>query len=223
MKRVESDSSVSGVVFTSAVPGIFSGGLDIGELHQPSRERLVQFWSALQDLWLTFYGLRLPAIAAINGAAPAGGCMLALCCDERVMLSSARMIGLNETKLGIVAPPNIFEIPFRATVGARQSERLLQLGKLLAPREALQVGLIDAVVDSEQALLEHIAASMKEYLAVPAAARYRSKLIARGAAIEKLKRERAKDLEEIPAIIGDATVQKQIGFYLESLKKPKSK
>jgi 3,2-trans-enoyl-CoA isomerase len=161
LKRVESDKEISGVVLTSAVPGIFSGGLDIAELHQPSRDRLVQFWSALQDLWLTFYGLRLPAVAAINGAAPAGGCMLALCCDERVMLSSARMIGLNETKLGIVAPPNIFEIPFRAVVGARQSERLLQLGKLLAPREALQVGLIDAVVDSDQALADHVAASFK--------------------------------------------------------------
>jgi 3,2-trans-enoyl-CoA isomerase len=221
LKTVESDRGVSGLIVTSAQPGIFSGGLDISELYQPTPERLTAFWRALQDLWLTFYGLKTPAVAAINGAAPAGGCMLALCCDERIMLSSARIIGLNETKLGIVAPPNIFEIPFRAVVGARQSERLLQLGKLLSPAEALQVGLVDAVVDSEQALLERAHATLKEYIAVPAGARVRSKLIARGAAIEKLQRERATDLTNIPAIIGEPSVQKNIGLYLESLKKPK--
>ena len=53
------------------------------------------FWRSLQDLWLKFYGLRLPTVAAINGAAPAGGCMLSICCDERVMLASAGIIGLN--------------------------------------------------------------------------------------------------------------------------------
>lgn len=221
LKAVESDAGVHGLILTSAQAGIFSGGLDISELHQPSKDRLVAFWSALQELWLTFYALKTPSVAAINGAAPAGGCMLALCCDERIMLSSARMIGLNETKLGIVAPPNIFEIPFRHAVGARHAERLLQLGKLLSPAEALQVGLVDAVVDSEQALTERAHATLKEYLAVPPAARLRAKLIARGAAIEKLKRERAADLEQIPAIIGEPAVQKQIGLYLESLKKKK--
>ena len=83
------------LVLTSNVPRIFSGGIDISELYEPKKERLELFWRSLQDLWLKFYGLRLPTVAAINGAAPAGGCMLSICCDERIMLASAGIIGLN--------------------------------------------------------------------------------------------------------------------------------
>jgi 3,2-trans-enoyl-CoA isomerase len=73
------------------------------EMYKPKEERLRQFWTALQDVWLKLYGSSFPTAAAITGHSPAGGCLLALSCEYRVMLPNFT-IGLNETKLGIVAP-----------------------------------------------------------------------------------------------------------------------
>ena len=56
-------------------------------------------------MWLSLYTAPLPVIAAINGAAPAGGCLMAMSCDYRIMAQHPKFnIGLNETLLGIVAP-----------------------------------------------------------------------------------------------------------------------
>ena len=55
-----------GIVLTSSLPTIFSAGLDIMEMCKPDISRCTQFWNALQDFWLTLYGLEIPIAAAIN-------------------------------------------------------------------------------------------------------------------------------------------------------------
>lgn len=206
---------------TSALPRIFSGGIDIAELYQPRHERLASFWSSLQDLWLTLYGLRKPSVAAINGAAPAGGCMLALCCDERVMLSSAGSIGLNETKLGIVAPLNIFALPFQRTVGHRHAERALQTGALYKPSEALAIGLVDRVVDSAADLDAEVERALASYLAVPSRARHEQKMLLRGDLLARQRREREADVASFISLITDEKVQANLGAYVAALKQKK--
>ena len=66
-----------------------------------------------------------PVVAAIAGHAPAGGCVLALCCDYRIMASGPFRIGLNETQVGLVAPEGIQHL-LRRVVGLHRAERLLQ-------------------------------------------------------------------------------------------------
>ncbi len=60
----------------------------------------------------------------LQGASPAGGCLLALSCEYRVLVKGDHTIGLNETKLGIVAP-KWFQDPMIATIGYRQAELAL--------------------------------------------------------------------------------------------------
>ena len=68
-------------------------------------DELRAYWTHVQDMWLSLYMAPIPMIAAVNGAAPAGGCLMALSCDYRVMAQHPKFnIGLNETLLGIVAP-----------------------------------------------------------------------------------------------------------------------
>lgn len=55
---------------------VFSAGLDITEMYQPDNHRLANFWESLQNLWLELYGTGMATVAAIDGHAPAGGCML---------------------------------------------------------------------------------------------------------------------------------------------------
>jgi enoyl-CoA hydratase/carnithine racemase len=72
------------------------------------------------------YAHPLPVIAAINGHAPAGGCLLSMSCDYRIISSGPFKIGLNETQLGIAAPLWFAET-MSAIVGQRQTEKLLQV------------------------------------------------------------------------------------------------
>ena len=94
----------TGLVLTSSLSSVFCAGLEITEMHQPDPARLREFWRSLQSVWLQLYSYSLPTSAAITGHSPAGGCLLALCCDYRVMQGPKFTIGLNETLLGIVAP-----------------------------------------------------------------------------------------------------------------------
>merc|ERR1711911_513829 len=55
-----------GVILTSALPKIFSAGLDIREMYKPEEERLRNFWYSLQGLWLQLYGSKMATVALIN-------------------------------------------------------------------------------------------------------------------------------------------------------------
>ena len=123
------DQDVKGVVLTSSSK-VFCAGLDLAELLNPTQEFVSSFWKELQGLWITLYSSRLVMVAAVNGAAPAAGCMLALSCDYR-MMSSKNVIGMNETKFGLYPPPWFVEL-MADTVGRRKAEMLLLQGTLLS-------------------------------------------------------------------------------------------
>uniref|UniRef100_A0A0P5EQE3 Enoyl-CoA delta isomerase 1, mitochondrial n=1 Tax=Daphnia magna TaxID=35525 RepID=A0A0P5EQE3_9CRUS len=207
-----------GFILTSACPGIFSAGLDIREMYQPTEERLKEFWSSLQTLWLQLYGSKMASVALINGHAPAGGCLLAMCCDSRIMVNGKSKIGLNETKLGIVAP-FWFKDTFVNTIGVRQSERALQLGSLFTPDEALKIGLVDRVLPDTEAATAVAESELKEFLQIPAMARYLSKMRIREAALKDLLENREKDLNTFVNFATTDAVQKGLGIYLQSLAK----
>jgi 3,2-trans-enoyl-CoA isomerase len=70
-----------------------------------TRAKFTRFWTAQTRFLARLYRSPLVTLAAIRGACPAGGCILALCCDERIMTSdAASCIGLNEVALGIAVP-----------------------------------------------------------------------------------------------------------------------
>ena len=99
LDKLEEAKDFKGVVLTSNIANIFSAGLDIMEMYQCKQDRVKQFWSALQDFWLKLYGSNKIFIAAINGHSPAGGCLIAMSCDYRIMAKGPYKIGLNETLL----------------------------------------------------------------------------------------------------------------------------
>ena len=121
--------------------------------------------------------------------------MLAMSCDWRVMALADPIkgkpltIGLNETKLGIVAP-FWFADTMEYVVGARQTDLLLQTGALLTTEEALAVGLIDEAVAHDQ-VMSRAAVKTKEFLSVPDSARHASKMLLRAPMAERLLRAEA--------------------------------
>jgi enoyl-CoA hydratase/carnithine racemase len=99
-------------------------------------------WSAFFDAARALAESPVPVAAAIAGHAPAGGCVLALCCDYRVMAEGPFALGLNETQVGLVAPDGI-QMLMRRIVGAHRAERLLVGGEMIDSARAHAIGLVD--------------------------------------------------------------------------------
>jgi len=232
IKSIESDHpKVQALVLTSSNPSILSAGLDLTELYNPDPQRLPQFWNSFQQLFIDLYGSRLAVICAIEGHAPAAGCMLAMASDYRIMASPTSnssvdneekrgggggTIGLNETLFGIAAPPWLGQLMIR-TIGFRKAEEALALGKLFSPEEALHLGLVDKIVPNDL-VLDRCQDTAAYWAKIPAQARVASKMLARKEYIDDLILKRELDNQHFCAFIQNDAVQAGLGAYLNSLR-----
>jgi 3,2-trans-enoyl-CoA isomerase len=217
LEKLENDKQINGLILTSAQPKIFSAGLDIMEMYNPKPERVREFWKALQNFWMKLYVSPLATVAAINGHSPAGGCLIALSCDHRIMASGPYSIGLNETLLGIVAP-FWFMDSMKNVVGHREAERALQLGRLYSADEALKVGLVDEVVP-ETAVVQHAKEELVSWLQVPGHARQLTKLALRKPTVDQLVARQEEDIATFIKFVSKDAIQKSLAKYLEALKR----
>lgn len=144
LKIIENDPQVAGMILHGK-EGFFSAGLDLIELYDYSEIEIRSFWESFLSFMHDFATFKKPSIAAIGGHSPAGGCILALCCDYRIMAEGEFIIGLNEIPVGIVVPEAVFHL-YSFWLGQAKAYRYLLEGKLLTPKEALTDGLIDELV-----------------------------------------------------------------------------
>ena len=144
------DGDKQAIVLTGA-PGMFSAGLDVPHLLTLSRDGMRQLWECFFLLTETIAKSSLPVVAAITGHSPAGGAVLALYCDHRIMAEGDFRIGLNEVQVGLPLPPPIYTA-LRYVVGARQAERLAVRGLLISGEEALRIGLVDEIHPPDKVL-----------------------------------------------------------------------
>ena len=176
-------------IVLSGGPKVFSAGLDVPYLLGLGDDR-----EALTSAWQTFFAAAralaacpVPVAVAINGHAPAGGCVLALCCDYRVMAAGEYRIGLNETQVGLVAPEGVQRL-LRRAVGSNRAERLLVMGELVEAERALQIGLVDELAD-----IDDVATRAREWLrqllALPREAMLQTRRIARADLMEAMQPE----------------------------------
>ncbi|XP_055639856.1 enoyl-CoA delta isomerase 1, mitochondrial-like [Toxorhynchites rutilus septentrionalis] len=206
-----------GMILTSSSKTVFSAGLDIMEMYKPKPERLKDFWSTLQDVWFKLYGSAFPTVAAINGHSPAGGCLLALCCEYRIMCPNYT-IGLNETQLGIVAP-TWFQASMRNTISRRESELALTLGTLFSTDQALKVGLIDEIAANKEEAIAKAAVFLDKFRKISPQARAMTKQALRSKDIMQLEDNRSQDIDLFVYAVTQPKVQKSLELYLEGLKK----
>jgi enoyl-CoA hydratase len=124
----------------------FSAGLDLPALVDLPAAELTAFIRYFSATMLRVFTLPFPVVAAVNGHAVAGGCVLALQADQRVMASGEGRIGLNEVRLGIGLPAAVVET-LRSQVPASSLFPVAAEGGLFLPEEALRLGLIQEVAD----------------------------------------------------------------------------
>jgi enoyl-CoA hydratase/carnithine racemase len=146
--QLGADPGVQGVLLASAHPKLFSPGLDLVtllEYDRPGMERFMRVFA--QAVW-ALYSLRKPVVAAIGGHAVAGGCILALTADYRVLKRGGVQIGLNEVKVGVPLPWSI-AVLLRASVPPTALTQVALLGRNFADDDALAVGLADQLADAD--------------------------------------------------------------------------
>ena len=144
---LEEKSEVRGMILTSGLTGIFSAGLDISCMVGVSEESFKEFWTAFENMWKTYYLTPLVTVAAINGACPALGAVLAISSDYRIMANHEKFqFGLNETQLGLLPPIWLQHLTER-TLGTRAAEHHLSCGSMMGVEEALDVGFVDELCD----------------------------------------------------------------------------
>ncbi|MDZ7578269.1 MAG: enoyl-CoA hydratase/isomerase family protein [Candidatus Nanopelagicales bacterium] len=124
----------------------FSAGLALPDLIDLDRADMASFMRSVDAGMKDILTLPIPTIAAIDGPAIAGGCVLALMCDLRVMSSSARWIGLTEVRLSIGLPAMVVEA-LRFRVPASSLTPIALVGELWSPDDALGLGLVDEVTE----------------------------------------------------------------------------
>jgi enoyl-CoA hydratase/carnithine racemase len=158
-------------IVLSGHAGMFSAGLDVPSLLQLDRPAMGAFWKVFIGLCEALARSPIPIVAAITGHSPAGGAVLTLYCDYRIMARGDFRIGLNEVQVGLVVP-GIIQAAMRRLLGAHRAERLMVAGAMIDAEEAHRIGLVDELVETElvvgraigwlQDLLRHPPEAMSE-------------------------------------------------------------
>ncbi|HLT43013.1 MAG TPA: enoyl-CoA hydratase/isomerase family protein [Sphingobacteriaceae bacterium] len=191
-KSVQDDDTIAGVILHGK-EGFFSAGLDLIELYNYSEMEIRAFWESFLSFVQSFTAFKKPVVAAIGGHSPAGGCVLALCCDYRIMADGEFIIGLNEVPVGIIVPDAIFHL-YSFWIGQAKAYQYLLEGKLLSPEQALKVGLIDELV-SPAALRSRAEKQLKKYIQLEANTWQQSKINMRRELISKMSVDPTETLD----------------------------
>jgi enoyl-CoA hydratase/carnithine racemase len=143
------DDSVLALVLASDRPRFFSSGFDIREVFTYDRDAMAAFFGRFIDLYESLYRFPKPVVAALSGHTFAGGAILAIACDFRVMADGDFGFALNEINLGLALSPTIRRMVVDA-VGVARAREVLLFGEPLTPARALEIGLVRELAPAEQ-------------------------------------------------------------------------
>jgi enoyl-CoA hydratase len=191
-EALRGDTAARAVILTGS-GRFFSFGFDIPEFLSYTREEFARFLTRFTTLYRTLFSYPKPLLAALNGHAVAGGCMLALAADTAIVAEGNAKVALNEIGFGSSVFAGSTEmLQFRT--GARASE-IVYSGAMYAPAEAQRLGLVSEVVPPE-ALLDRARAIAADLAAKPAAAFASIKALLRNPVAEAMAAREAASIAE---------------------------
>ena len=127
---------------------IFSAGVDLFRVIDGGRAYLDRFLPALRKTFNELMAFPRPLVAAVNGHAIAGGCILVETADHRVMTSGTGRIGLTELLVGVPFPVDALEI-VRIATGGRALGRIVNLAETVPGARAVELGLVDELAEPD--------------------------------------------------------------------------
>jgi Delta3-Delta2-enoyl-CoA isomerase len=163
-------------VLVTGQAGMFSAGLDVRGMLELDRDGV---GALFVELWRAQHAIAhsaVPVVFGLTGHSPAGGTVLAIHGDYRVMAQGDFRLGLNEVQVGLLPGPPIHGA-FRRLVGGHAAQ-LLTRGALVDPATALRVGLVDELCDASQVAARALEVA-RELCALPRDPMLRTRALAR--------------------------------------------
>lgn len=148
--RVFEASDQRALVLTGS-RSIFCAGVDLFRLLDGGDDYPSAFLAALDACFRRLYSVEKPIVGAVNGHAIAGGCLLAIACDHRVMAEDRGKVGVTELFVGVPFPAFALEM-LRATLAPHSFEDLVLTGRLCGPAEAASIGLVHELAPADRVL-----------------------------------------------------------------------
>lgn len=174
---VQAPAQGARAIVLSGHPGMFSAGLDVVKLLELDHVGISLFWQDFFALLAALGRSPVPTVAAITGHSPAGGAVLGLFCDYRVMARGMFRIGLNEVQVGLTVP-EVIQYACRRLVGAHRAERLMVAGAMMESEEAHRIGFVDELTEVE-GVVPRALSWCRQHLALPPEAMSETRRLAR--------------------------------------------
>lgn len=192
-RKLSYDPGIKAIMLTGEGK-FFTFGFDIPEFLHYTKESFVRYLTKFTGLYTDIFLYPKPVVAALNGHTIAGGCMLAIACDYRIMVSENAKISLNEINFASSVFAGSVEL-MKLWLGQNRAEAALLSGAMYSAEEALRLGLIDQITARDELEIE-ATKKAREYASQDSAA-FRSikKLLRQTVADEMMKREKASILE----------------------------
>lgn len=148
LRELASDEDVRVIVVASAIDRYFSAGADLETFRDIDGPGMARWCDIVHDIVREFRSLPKPVLAAVNGVAVGGGLEMALHCDLRFAAHDARL-GQPEVNINFIPPVGATQALVRL-IGRPNAIRYLYDGDLVTADRALEIGLVDEVVDSDK-------------------------------------------------------------------------
>jgi enoyl-CoA hydratase/carnithine racemase len=204
-------------IVLSGSPGRFCGGLDVPLLLTLDKAAMTAVWRDFYSMMCVMAACPVPIAAAITGHAPAGGTVLTLFADYRIVAEGDWKLGVNEVQVGLTLPPVIF-LALRRLLGAHQAERLAVSGILISPPEALRIGLVDEIVPPDR-VIDRAIEWCQSMAALPQGSMTATRGQARGDLVKLFEHSFANELEDVLDMWWDEDTQKVLRSLADRLKK----
>lgn len=213
----EAESAAQAIV-VSGQPGMFSAGLDVPELLRLDRDSLSRFWQRFTRLLKHVAQSQAPVVFAMTGHAPAGGIVLAVFGDYRIMSRGAFKTGMNEVQVGLVVPPPVHQALVRL-IGAHRAERILVAGEMMDAQRALELGLVDELADDPGAVVRRAVEWCEALLALPRPAMQMTRGLARADLCRIFENSSEFGVERFVECWFEESTQATLHMLVERLKK----
>ena len=215
LAEIERDSQIRAVVLTGT-GSIFCAGVDIVRLLKDGPDYVDEYIPVLVDMVVKQFQFPIPLVAAINGHAIAGGCVLAAGCDYRMMARGPGTIGVPELTVGLPFPLEALEVLRFATSEAHLQE-LVYRGKTYAVAEAYERGLVDEIVEPDELLSRAIQVARE--LGSEPSARFRiTKRQLRQPTLERMELHARETHDDVIAAWKDPASLESIRKYLAEVR-----
>jgi enoyl-CoA hydratase len=175
-------------VILTGTGSIFSAGVDLFRLTQDGADYVRRFLPLLSRFLRALFVFPRPVVAAVNGHAIAGGGVMVLAADARLMAEGGGRIGVPELLVGVPFPVTPLEI-VRFVVPRHRLQSLIYTGRTLLPQEALAAGLVDEVVPAD-ALLTRAQEIAQQFAQIPPHVYRLTKQSLRAETLERIDRAR---------------------------------